>query len=228
LDKEPDMTDHVTTAQTDPLQQATVTFPLGAWVRANAFGLGLAMGLFASVGGVMEAMGAAHESVARNLPAVLAMAVGGILLAWMRRRALAALATSARWHAPLIGICVPAGMILGLGTAPFDMIMALLLTGTAGGALQLRRLRPVGARSVLVSVGSWLVGAALAIVAVILVMDGILGGLVSVDFEAIDADGGATSVVLFALAYTVVGLVGGAVGSTIEGLTTHRRMRRSG
>jgi hypothetical protein len=220
------MTDKPVTTPVAGGRPETVAFPLGAWVRANTFGLALAFGLFALIGGTIEAMGAGHDSAARNLPALLAMAVAGSALALLRRRALGTHHTGPGWQLPLIGLLPPAGFLLGLGAAPFDFTMALLLTGTVGGALQLRALRPVGARSLLAGAGTWLVAALAATITVIVVMDGILGGLVGLDFEAIDADPGAASALLFAASFTIIGLVGGAVGGALEGATIRRRLRR--
>jgi hypothetical protein len=216
------MTNEAATTAVD--QTSAAEFPLGAWIRANAFGFGLAFGLFALVGGALEAMGAGHDSVARNLPAMLAMAAGGVALAVWRRAALGAHHTGVPWHLLIIGLCLPAGFVLGI-VAPLDWTVALLLTGTVGGAWQLRALRRVTARSLLAGAGGWLAAGVAATVAVVALMDGVVVGLLGVDMAAIDADPGVPSAALFTAAFVLLGLAGGAVGGAIEGAISRRGSR---
>lgn len=222
-DKGAIMTDHITTGAVQQTPHTTIR--LGAWIRANAFGFGLAFGMFALVGGAVEAMGAGHDSLARNLPALLAMAAGGVVLALLRRSALGTGHTGMPWHLLLIGLCVPAGFLLGV-VAPLDWVVAMLLAGTIGGALQLRALRPVNARSLLASAGSWLAAGVAATVVIVLVMDGLVVGLLQVDMTAIDAEPGVSSTVIFGSAFGLLGLAGGAVGGAIEGTLVRRRLRQ--
>lgn len=217
------MTDNLKTGTAAPGLTETAALPLGTWVRANALGLAVALGLFALVGGGIEAMGADHDSVARNLPAILAMLAGGTLFALLRRRVSGTIRSS-QWQLLIIGACVPAGFLLGM-VAPFDWVVAMLVAGTIGGALQLRPLRPVNARSLLVSAGSWWAAGVAATVTVVALIDGVLVGMLGIDPAAIDAAHGATSVILFTVAFSLLGLVGGAVGGAVEGAVLRRRLR---
>lgn len=212
------MTDHPTTKQTSPGAPRTAAFSLGAWVRANAVGLGASFGSFALVGGVLEAMGADHNSLLRNVPAVLAMAAGGVVFAILRRGALGAQHAGSRRQLLIIGLSVPAGLFLGLGTPPFDWIGATLVGGTVGGALQLRALRPAGLRRVLASAGSWLAAGLILTATAIVLIDVLLVGALGLDGD---------SVVSFVVILTVLGLVAGATGGAIEGVALRRSIGRA-
>jgi hypothetical protein len=208
------MTDDLTTSPRVPHGPGTAAaFPRGAWIGANAAGIAMAFGLFALVGGVIEAMGADHDSVARNLPALVAMAAGGLAFALLRRRALRETGVGSRRQLLLIAVCPPVGLLLGLGIAPFDWICAMLLAGTVGGAIQLRRYRPVSLRSVLVGAASWL-GAGLIFTATAVV----LIDVVMVRLLGLDGDSAAG----FGIILTVLGLAGGGAGGAIEGRTVAR------
>lgn len=184
--------------------------PIGPWIVANALGLGLAFGLFGLVGGLIEAVGADHDSAARNVPAIVAMAAGGVAFAVLRRRALHYQDAGSAWRLVLVGLSVPAGFLAGLGVAPFDWIGALLVGGTVGAVVQLNAYRPVSLRGVLASVACWLAAGLIFTASAILVIDVLLVGVFGLSGD------GALS---FALIATVLGMVGGAGGAIIEGST---------
>jgi hypothetical protein len=110
-------------------------------------------------------------------------------------------------------VCPPVGLLLGLGIAPFDWICAMLLAGTVGGAIQLRRYRPVSLRSVLVSAASWLGAGLIFTATAVVLIDVVLVGLLGLDGD---------SAAGFAIILTLLGLVGGAAGGAIEGRTVAR------
>lgn len=215
------MTEHTASERVTPYQQQTSRFPLDIWVRANAVGLGAAFASFALVGGSIEAMGADHDSLARNLPAIVAMIAGGTAFALLRRRALGT--RGPRWQAPAIGAGLTAGFVAGAVAVPLDFVAGILVAGTLGGALQLRSLRrqlAVSSPLVLVGTGSWLVAAVAAIAAAIFVGDVIITGMLGFG-DALDGVAG------FAAMFAVIGTVGGAVGGAIEGAVLRRRLGRA-
>jgi hypothetical protein len=217
------MTDDITSPAAS--RPAAALPPRGAWLRANTIGLGLAFAAFALVGGGAEAVGAGHDSLARNLPAIVAMLAGGVAFAWWRARALGGALRGPRWHPPVIGACLAAGFLLGV-VAPFDWVVAMLLAGVVGHAVQLREIRPVSVASLLGSAGSWLAAGIAATAVVVVTIDGILVGLFGLDMAVIDAEPGGLSVAVFTLAFALLGVTGGAVGSAIEGALLRRYARR--
>jgi hypothetical protein len=215
------MTEHLTTDRVTPGDQGMPISPM-AWARANALGLGLAFGSFALVGGSIEAAGADHDSLLRNLPAVVAMVAAGTVFALLRRRALGARLAGPAWRAPVIGVGLAAGFVAGL-VAPFDFILGILAAGTVGGVLQLRSLRRQlgdSRRLLLTGIGAWLVAGLAAVATAVLTIDVFLVGVLGVDPDA----GG---VAPFAGIFALLGLIGGAVGGGLEGATLSRRIRRS-
>jgi hypothetical protein len=212
------MTERDAAEKVSHFEQQTLGFPLGAWVGANALGLGLTFALFALVGGTIEAMGADHDSAARNLPAIVAMLAGGTVFALLRRRVLG---VGPGWHAPAVGAGLTTGFLVG-SVAPFDFLLAILAAGTIGGILQLRahRRQPGDYRRLLlVGTATWLVASLAAIAAAILVADVVLAGVFGVG-DSLDGVAGFTAVV------TLVGIVGGIVGGAIEGAILLHRMGR--
>jgi hypothetical protein len=215
------MTDHLTTGRAAPGDLGVPVSPM-AWARANALGLGLAFGSFALVGGGIEAMGADHDSLVRNLPAVIAMAVAGTVFALLRRRVLGAHLAGPGWRAPAIGAGLAAGFVAGL-VAPFDFILGILAAGTVGGLLQLRSLRRQlgdSRRLLLTGIGAWLVAGLAAVATAVLAIDVFLVGVLGVDPDA-------AGIAPFAGIFALLGLIGGAVGGGLEGATLSRRIRRS-
>ncbi len=198
----------------DPGKPQLDKIPIGSWIMANALGLGLAFGLFGLVGGVIEAMGADHDSAARNVPAILAMAAGGVVFATLRRRALHSQDDGSAWRLVLVGLSVPAGFLAGLGVAPFDWMGALLVGGTVGAALQLGSYRRVDARGVLASAACWLAAGLIFTASAVLVIDVFLVGVLGLSGD---------SALGFAIVVTTLGMVGGAAGAGIEANTVGRR-----
>ena len=212
------MNDQVVTSEPSVRQRTAVDFPVGAWVRANALGLGLTYALFALVGDGIEAMGADHDSPARNLPAIIAMVTGGVAFAVLRRRVLDSHSRGLGWRELAVGVALTAGFIGGF-IAPFDFILSFVVAGTVAGALQLRpvqRQRTKANRLLLIGVGAWLVAGLAAIGMAILVADVILVGVFGLS-------GSAGGVAGFVIVLALVGLVGGAVGGAIEGFALRRR-----
>ena len=120
------MTDQITSQTTSRSQQPVGGFPLGAWVRANAVGLGIAYALFALFGGVAEELGAAHDSVTRNVAILAGLFIGAAVFALMRRKVLAPHLGSSPWTAVAAGVSLTAGFVLGFIMAgpPFDFVLA--------------------------------------------------------------------------------------------------------
>ncbi len=210
------MTDQITSQTTSRSQQPVGGFPLGAWVRANAVGLGIAYALFALFGGVAEELGADHDSVTRNLAIIAGLFIGAAVFALMRRKVLAPHLGGSLWTAMAAGVSLAAGFVLGFIMAgpPFDFVLGVIALGTIGGALQWRRLRCQLARPgrlFLIGIGAWVTAAVTAVAVVIPTGD------------AIDAAFG-SGVTGFVAVTLVIGLVAGAVGGAIEGAALRRRI----
>lgn len=217
------MTGNLTSEATVHDGQHQIPLRLGAWVRANAVGLGLTFALFALVGESMEAMGAEHDTVAWGVPTLVAMILGGTVFAELRRRVLGTLHRGGGWQVLIIGIGTTAGFVAGW-IPPLDFVAGTLAAGVLGGALQLRGLRRRVGRSgrlTLIGVGAWLVAGLAAVAAAILVADVIIVGALGLD-DVPNGIGG------FVAILTLVGVVGGAVGGTIEGAALRRRIARAG
>jgi hypothetical protein len=211
------MTEHAAAKGFRPPAPEPSDFPAGAWIRANAVGLSITFALFALVGGAIEALGADHDSAVRNLPAITAMAIGGMIFARLRRRALGD--TGSPWQPLAVGAGIAAGFAVGSVAVPLDFVISILVAGLFGGAVQLRQLRrrlAATRRLFLVAAGGWLIGAVAAIATVILVADVIIDGLLG-HGDVLSSVPGFVAVLAF------VGFVSGAVGGAIEGATLRRR-----
>jgi hypothetical protein len=216
------MTSHLATVTTQDDAQPTTTFPLGAWVRANALGLGLTFALFGLVGEGMEAIGAEHDSVAWGVPTLTAMVFGGMVFAQQRRRVLGTYKGGSRWQVLIIGFGLTAGFVAGF-VPPLDFVGGTLAAGIIGGGIQLRGLRRRLGRSrslILLNVGAWLLAGLAAVAAAILVADVILVGALGLD-AAVNGIGG------FVAILALIGLLGGGIGAGIEGAVLRRRLARS-
>ncbi len=217
------MTDQLPAEITIHNGRSSTQLRIGAWVRANAVGLGLTFALFGLVGEGMEAMGAEHDTAAWGVPTLAAMVLGGTAFAALRGRVLGVHHRGPRWHLVAIGAGSTAGFVAGL-VPPLDFLTGILAAGTIGGAVQLRRLRRQAGRtrrSTLVGVGGWLLGGLAAVAAAILVADVILTGMLDLADE-VNGVGG------FVAILALVGLVGGAVGGAIEGGALRRGLARAG
>jgi hypothetical protein len=217
-----DMTGHAATDSTIHGGQETLRLPLRPWVIANALGLGVTFALFALVGGSIESMGAEHDSVARNLPAIIAMVLGGTVFAQLRRSVLRTHYRRSVWQMLVIGIGIAAGFVAGF-MPPLDFIVSSLAAGMIGGAFQLREVRRRLGRPrslLVVGAGAWLVAGVAAVAAAVLVADVILVGALGLTDE-VDGVGG------FVAILALVGLVSGAVGAAIEGAAMRHLLARS-
>ena len=191
-------------------------FRLGAWVLANALGLGLAFALFALFGDIAEAMGAPHGGLAHGVAAMTGLLIGGALFVVLRHRVLAPHLRGSLRIAAASGIGLAVGFIAGFVIAgpPLDFLLGVIMLGTIGGALQWRILRGQLGRPgslFLVGIGAW-VTAAVALLAV-----AILAG------DAIDAAFG-SGITGFVAVTLVLGLVAGTVGGAIEGVALRSRI----
>jgi hypothetical protein len=215
------MTSHHMTEAGIHSGQSSRRIPLGAWVRANALGLGITFALFGLVGEGMEAAGAEHDTVGWGVPTLTAMVVGGAVFGQLRRRVLGTRSRRAWWQTLVIGVAITAGFVAGL-VPPIDLIAGTLAAGVIGGAFQLRDIRRQLGRShrlLLLSVGAWLVAGLAAVTAAILVADVVLIGALG-RRDLVDGVGG------FVAILALVGLVGGAVGGAIEGAAIRSRLAR--
>jgi hypothetical protein len=204
-------------AGTDVHSGSHTGFAPGPWVGASATGLAAPFALFGLVGEGMEAIGAKHDSVAWGLPTLAAMVIGGSLFAYLRRRVLGTPRSKVRWQTLVIGVAVTAGFVAGW-IPPVDFLVGIWAGGASASILQLPDMRGrVGRppRLILVSVAGWLVAGLAAVAAAILVADVILTGALGLD-AFVDGTGG------FVTILTLIGLVGGAVGATIEAVAVRR------
>lgn len=192
-------------------------FPLGAWVRANAVGLGAAYGLFALFGdGVESLFGVGHESVVRDTAMMIGLLIGAGVFVLLRRRILSMYLAASAWTALAAGVGLVSGFVVGFVVAgpPFDFVLGVIALGTIGGALQWRVLRHQLARPeglFLAGIGAWLAAGVAGLAVAVLAGD------------AIDSVAG-SGLSGFVAVTTTIGLVAGAVGGAIEGAALRRRI----
>ncbi|HZC99563.1 MAG TPA: hypothetical protein VFA46_05045 [Actinomycetes bacterium] len=218
------MTDNATTKAPIHAKPRGGGFPLGAWVRANAVGLGVAYGLFALLGDAVEHWGGApHDSIARNAAIMSALLIGAAVFVLMRRNVLAPHLGGAGRTAVAAGVGLAVGLTTGFMVAgpPFDFVFGVATLGTIGGALQWRLVkdrlsRPGGL--FLAGAAAWL-AAAVAVLAVAL----FAGDLIFAALGQPD-DASAVGFMSYVAFLTLLGVVGGAVGGAIEGAALRRRM----
>ena len=193
------------------------TWSVGRWVTVNAAGLGAAFGLFALLGGTVEALGADHDSLIRALSLLAAFIVGGSLWAYLRQQTLLPhLKRAARVGTAAVA-ALAVGFVGGFAIAgpPLDFILGILAVGAIAGAIEWRILRrhlPRPGRRSAIGTAAWLVAAIVAIVPAALLgdtIDAALGGL-----------GGFVAILL------MIGLVGGAVGGALEALALRNHINR--
>jgi len=217
------MSDHVT-SKSDTSVDAKRSFSLGAWVRANVVGLGVAYGLFALLGDLTEyGLGVAHDSLVRNLALLVAVLVGAALFAVLRHRVIAPHLHTPRWVVLGSFGSLAFGLIVGFVNAgpPFDFMLGVTSLGTIGGALQWRAWRgrvdrPGGLLAA--SIAGWmLAGVAVGAVAV-------FGVEASIRLFGTPEDGTPAGIVGFVLILTLLGVVGGAAGGAVEGMALRRRL----
>lgn len=220
------MTDQVTSETTTRGEQPVGGFSLGAWVRANAIGLGIAYGLFGLFGdGIEIFLGVAHDSVAHDLAIMSGLFIGATVFALMRRRVLAPHLGGSAWIAVAAGLSLAVGFVAGFVIAgpPFDFVLGVFALGTIGGALQWRLVKDKLARPgrlYLLGIGAWL-AAAIAVLAV-----AIFTGDAIFDALGQPEEGTMFALVSFTAFLALLGLVGGAVGGAIEGAALRRRIGR--
>ena len=213
------MTDLTTFDQAAHARQ-TARFPLGAWVRANAIGLGTGYGLFALFGGGVEMLLAvAHDSIVRDVAIMCGLFIGAGLFVALRRRVLDSYIDRSTGTAVAAGIGLAAGFVVGFVIAgpPFDFIVGVIALGTIGSALQWRMLRQQVHRAgglLVAMMTAWLTAGVAAGAVAFLAGDAIattLGGDTLAGFVAVTA---------------AIGAVAGAVGGAIEGAALRTRIRR--
>ncbi len=220
------MTDQVTSETTTRGEQPVEGFALGAWVKANAIGLGIAYGLFGLFGdGIEIFLGVAHDSVAHDLAIGSGLFIGAAVFALMRRKVLAPHLGGSAWIAAAAGISLAVGFVAGFVIAgpPFDFVLGVFALGTIGGALQWRLVKDKLARPgrlYLIGIGAWL-AAAIAVLAV-----AIFTGDAIFDALGQPEEGTMFALVSFTAFLALLGLVGGAVGGAIEGAALRRRIGR--
>ena len=213
------MSAHHTAQTTIQDGQSSPRLALGAWMLANALGLGTTFALFGIVGEAVEAAGAEHDTVGWGVPTLAAMVVGGMLFAHLRRRVLG---SRSRWPETLvIGVAVAVGFVAGW-FPPIDFVTGISVAGVVGGALQLREVRRLGhhRKLLLLSVGVWLVAGLAAVAAASLVADVIISGALG-RADMVDGVGGFVAILALA------GVVGGAVGGALEGIAVRSRLAQS-
>lgn len=213
------MTDHTATRS----GTTTRAFSLQAWIWANLAGLGAAYGLFGLFGGIVEyGLGFAHDSIIRDLALLVGLSVGAVVFVALRRRALASHIDNSKRVAMAAAIGFYAGFVIGFVVAgpPFDFVLGVIALGTIGGALQWRALRNDVERPgglLWANIGGWLAaGVAVAVVA-------ILAGDAIHQLLGAPEDGTVPGITLFASFLALLGVVGGAVGGSIEGAALRRR-----
>jgi len=213
------MSGHYTAQPTIQDGQSSPRLALGAWVLANALGLGTTFAMFGIVGEGMQAAGAEHDTAGWGVPTLAAMIVGGSLFAYLRQRVLG---SPSRWPQTLvIGVVIAAGFVAGW-FPPIDFVTGIFVAGVVGGALQLREARRLGhpGKLLVLSVGAWLVAGLAGVAAAILVADVIISGALG-RADMVDGVGGFIAILALA------GVVGGAVGGAIEGIAVRSRLARS-
>ena len=149
------------------------TWSAGRWVTVNAAGLGTSFGLFALLGGTVEALGADHDSLIRYLSLLAAFIVGGSLWAYLRQQTL----LPHLKRAGRVGTAAVAAQAAGfvIGGPPLDFILGILAVGAVAGAIEWRILRrhlPRPARRSAIGTAAWLVASVIAIIPAML-----LGGI---------------------------------------------------
>ena len=222
------MTDQVTSETTTHSKQSVGGFSLGAWVRANAIGLGIAYGLFGLFGDGIEIwLGVAHESVAHDLAIMSGLFIGAAVFALMRRKVLAPHLGGSVWIAVAAGLSLAVGFVVGFIIAgpPFDFVLGVFALGTIGGALQWRLVKDKLARPgrlYLIGIGAWLAAAVAVLAVAIFIIDPIFETLGLAEAE----EGTIAALVSFTAVLALLGLVGGAVGGAIEGAALRRRIGR--
>lgn len=217
------MATHMTHDATTGGEQS-VAFPVGAWIRANAVGLGVAYGSFGLFGDTADALGAGH-GIAHGVAAVIGLVVGGAVFVLLRRQVLAPHVARSTWTAVAAGIGLAAGFVVGLAIAgpPFDFVLGAITLGTIGGALQWRLLRGQIANPgglLLWSITAWLASGVTVGATAVFVGDAFFGALGQPE------DGTLAGIVSFTAFLLVLGVVGGAVGGAIEGRALRSRLGR--
>lgn len=207
----------MSTQSTRQAATAQATWSVRRWVTVNAVALGAALGMFALFGGTVEALGAEHDSVTRDLALLAAFIIGGSLFAYLRQRTL----LPQVFRAKRVGVAATVGLAAGfvggflIGGPPLDFILGIFMLGTIAGAVEWRALRRHLRRPSLLmalSTGSWLVAAIAAVVPATLFGD------------AIDAAFG-SGVPGFMAVLLMIGLVGGTVGGALEAISLRTGLR---
>jgi hypothetical protein len=184
-------------------------FQVRSWVIANALGLALVYALWALFAGVVEALGAGHESVVRDLSGLAGFLLGATAFTYLRYRALAGRVAWSTVGALAAGIGLAVGFVVGFVIAgpPVDFLLGVVALGTIGSGLQWRRFRHHVPRSgglLAAGIFGWIGAGVVAVVVAILLgdaVDGLFGSGVP-GFVAVTA---------------MLGLAGGATGGAVEG-----------
>ncbi|WP_052668510.1 hypothetical protein [Nitriliruptor alkaliphilus] len=210
-------TSNETTATGTPATGTPAPWSVGRWVAVNAIGLGTAFGLFALLGGTVEALGADHDSLIRDLSLLVAFLVGGSLWAYLRQQTLLPDVERAGRVGTAAVIALTAGFVGGfvIGGPPLDFVLSILAVGTVAGGIERRILRrhlPRPGRRSAIAPAGWLAAGIVAIIPAALfgdTIDAALGDL-----------GGFVAILL------MIGLVAGAVGGALEALALGNRIDR--
>ena len=186
------------------------------WAAVNAAAMSAAWGLFGLFGGTIEALGAEHDSSARDLSLLTAFILGGSLFAHLRQRTLLPRVPRTKRVAAAAIVGLTVGFVAGFLIAgpPLDFVLGIFAIGAVAGAVEWRILRHQLRRyGILAAIGAvaWLVAGVAAIAPAALFGD------------AIDAavGGGTASFVTILL---LIGFVGGAAGGALEGLALRSRV----
>lgn len=197
-------------------------FSLGAWVRANAVGLGLAYAMFGLFGDAADALGARH-GIIHGVSATGGLLIGGGVFVMLRRRVLAPHVARSTRTAIAAGVGLAAGFIVGVAVAgpPFDFILGAVTLGTVGGGLQWRLLRDQLARPgglLMASIAAWLVAGVTVGVIAVLAGDSVFHALGDPAEESV------LGIVSFTVFLLVLGVAGGTAGGLIEGRALRDRL----
>lgn len=205
-----------TTSAGSPEAGTRAAWSVRRWIAVNAAGIGAAFGLFGLLGGTVEALGADHDSLVRDLSLLVAFAIGGSVWAALRGRALLPAVPRATRVGIVAVVALAGGFLTGyvVSGPPLDFILGITAIGAVAGAVEWRILREHlvrPGRMAVIGAAGWLVASVVAIVPAALLGD------------TIDAALG-SGVAGFVGVLVTIGLVGGAAGGAVEALALRQRL----